>query len=290
MMSRIRKTIREKGQGLTEYVLILAFIAGIAFMMFGGDGSLKGTVVDTFTETHKILAGLFEDQPDWGHMEVNASNFNDSNQEARLKADQKALENLAKFFFTKTKDEVRALLSGNGDYLDLGEMGGVSASDVVLLGWFVKNEAGGTEFVTTTTSEKDSTKTIYSYLNESKTQEIFNWMQGDYGENGYSTSYDDQNKYLVSDYTLNNGWTNSAYGEGNGVKLVLKYGDIPQGKSDGDRPVVAAKIAIDSFQQKKTRFGKENASSGLELGLKKDSTGNIIVKVQDTGISKNFNF
>ena len=44
---RIQKT--EKGQGLTEYVLIIAFIAGLAFMMFGGNGSLKDTLVNTFT-------------------------------------------------------------------------------------------------------------------------------------------------------------------------------------------------------------------------------------------------
>ena len=28
----------EKGQGLTEYVLILAFVAGLAMMIFGGGG------------------------------------------------------------------------------------------------------------------------------------------------------------------------------------------------------------------------------------------------------------
>ena len=96
MLNRIKKTIKEKGQGLTEYILILAFIAGVAFMMFGGNGSLKGTLVDTFTETQRILAELFSDETDWGHMDVSA--FNDSNKEARLKADQKALENLAKYF------------------------------------------------------------------------------------------------------------------------------------------------------------------------------------------------
>lgn len=61
---------------------------------------------------------------------------------------------------------------------------------------------------------------------------------------------------------------------------------IPSGKKDGDRPVIAAKIAIDPKQQNKTRFGLENASSGLELGVKKDGT----VVVQDTNINNNFNF
>ena len=60
MMNQIRKMIREKGQGLTEYVLIIAFIAGVAIAMFGSGGSLKDTLVNTFTETQKILAGLFD--------------------------------------------------------------------------------------------------------------------------------------------------------------------------------------------------------------------------------------
>ena len=48
----------KKGQGLTEYVLILAFIAGVAFMMFGGEGGLKSTVVSTFDKTIELLAEI----------------------------------------------------------------------------------------------------------------------------------------------------------------------------------------------------------------------------------------
>ena len=51
MLNRLRRMIKEKGQGLTEYVLILAFVAGIAFMMFGGNGSLKDTLVNTLKQT-----------------------------------------------------------------------------------------------------------------------------------------------------------------------------------------------------------------------------------------------
>ena len=108
MLNRFRRTKGEKGQGLTEYVLILAFIAGLAFMMFGGNGSLKGTVVGTFTETVSILAGMFDEKVDWGN--ANPDTFNSSNSDARLAADQKALENLANFFIGKTKKEVKDLL------------------------------------------------------------------------------------------------------------------------------------------------------------------------------------
>ena len=50
----------KKGQGLTEYVLILAFIAGVAFMIFG-NGGLKATVSSTFNKTVELIASINED-------------------------------------------------------------------------------------------------------------------------------------------------------------------------------------------------------------------------------------
>ena len=55
MLASMRKFFSEKGQGLTEYVLILAFVAGLAYLMFTETG-LKKTVKDTFSASQSMIS------------------------------------------------------------------------------------------------------------------------------------------------------------------------------------------------------------------------------------------
>ena len=55
MLVSMRKFFAEKGQGLTEYVLILAFVAGLAYMMFTSSG-LKTTVKNTFSSSQTMIS------------------------------------------------------------------------------------------------------------------------------------------------------------------------------------------------------------------------------------------
>lgn len=271
MLNRFRRMLKEKGQGLTEYVLILAFIAGIAFMMFGGNGSLKDTLVTTWTKTSSIIAGLFGEKVDWG--KVNPNNFNDSNQAERYASDQKALENLANFFMDKSESEIKALLSGKN------ANGVTNTNDAI--GWFVKDSNGNMHFLTKQlTPDSQGLKmsdaiNAYSYSYNDK---IFNWMQGDTGENGYNLSYTPSYNYLVSDYVTdqfnrtNYNWTRENFNNdtgGNGLKLKFHY--------DSQHKVDAVRVMIDQNSQDRSS-GKTSSSyssdhsNGLEVTLKRGGT------------------
>lgn len=109
MFNRFRMKKSEKGQGLTEYVLIFAFVAGIAFMMFGGNGSLKGTLVDTITKTYDILAGLFSEEKTYADYfnrwrDTPLAQLKNESSGERLKADQEALALLARAFIGRKAD------------------------------------------------------------------------------------------------------------------------------------------------------------------------------------------
>lgn len=114
MKKDFKKMIIEKGQGLTEYVLILAFIAGVAFMMFGGEGSLKGTLVSTASETNRLLGGLFsKTYSDYFHewRDWSSQQLRDISSDERLKADQEALAIIARKFIDLSETEVKNLIA-----------------------------------------------------------------------------------------------------------------------------------------------------------------------------------
>lgn len=252
-MLNINKKMRnEKGQGLTEYVLLLAFIAAIAFML--NSGGLLGTVKGSYNETQGIFAMLFGDnsRPDWGHADV--STFNEKNSAERLARDQEALVNLANYFIGKKKKDVKAVLSVPGHL-----QGYSGDNEDVVLGRIYRNDDGGTDFNSLA-------------INENYSPYIYNWMQGDYGTNGsYNLSYDATNKYLVSDYALENGWTGTSDGGtwDNGIHVRLQYDN---NKNNLEKTVIGAKITIDPKRQGST---SGEGSGGLEVTVRKDGTSEV---------------
>ena len=286
MLNKIRIAIKQKGQGIIEYAVLLAFIVGLAMMLNGTN--LGGAVKGVFDDVAGILNG--EEKPvaaiDWGKMDPD-TDFSDANQAERYAADQKALVNLANFFMDKTKDDIKALL--NGYDKENHPDGFDNTSDV--LGWFVKDSNGDMHFLTKylTADDNDSP---YSGVNSftmidsdnafkySWNDRIFNWMQGDKGEDGYNLSYTPSYNYLVSDYATaqfnrtDYNWTQQEFNKtketnykaegGNGLKVKFGY--------DGKGKVNAVRVMIDQGSRDtngtSSSYSKEK-SNGLEVTLKR---------------------
>lgn len=321
-MKKFLKKITEKGQGLTEYVLILAFIAGIAFLMFGGNGSLKGTLVSTANETNRLLGGLFGEKIDWGKM--SRSDFNASNKEERLSADQTALMNLATFFIDKSYEEMCALLNGqdhgyrmqdkkdeNGEVVK--DANGKVIRENVLdsngnpipilndgtnftgspLGWIVQTE-NGMHFITKELSSDPND--VYTFTNGNSTysrnynDQVLSWLQGDYSGNG---KYDSSYTYMVSDYAVNQydrlsknelNYKNDPKTGGNGVKMRVEY-NKPDNKDTSTWTVKSVKLVVDPGSQSEDKGA--GISSGLEVMVKKNSSGDL-EKSLTTGYTNSF--
>ena len=195
MLNRFRITKSEKGQGLTEYVLILAFIAGVAFMMFGGDGSLKGTLVSTVTKTNNILAGLFGDGikyadalKDWGKLK--RSELEQKSARQRLAADQEALTNLGSHFLNMTKSDLLALLkmSDKEDEFDSLNNDGKG----ILVFNYVDDNLNELK-----NNNAEAIKAYISVKNlNASASNVVDWMKND-GTTGYA--YDNKQRYFYSD-------------------------------------------------------------------------------------------
>ena len=283
MLEKIRTIIKQKGQGIVEYALLLAFVVGIGMMLNGSN--IGGAVRDVFDGVSGVLTG--EEKPvaaiDWGKMDPD-TDFSDANQAERYAADQKALVNLANFFMDKTEGEIKALLSGQD------ENGVNNTKDV--LGWFVKDSNGNmhflTKYLTTDPSDTGYSGTGDTGLKVSNAENafqynyndrIFNWMQGDKGEGGYTLSYTPSYNYLVSDYATgqlnrtNYDWTIEDFNKknnhvgGNGLKVKFGY--------DKERKVNAVRVMIDQGSRDtngtSSSYSKEK-SNGLEVTLKRGGT------------------
>ena len=58
MLTSMREFFKGKGQGLIEYVLILAFVAMIAYAMINGENGLKTTVSSTFSDSQSKISDV----------------------------------------------------------------------------------------------------------------------------------------------------------------------------------------------------------------------------------------
>lgn len=348
--------LNDKGQGLVEFALTIAFCAFIAYAVSemgfiealrgaynsGNEAYLMADIGGGKTQTpgnggdtgggsggnngggdstdDKTTAGVGPSGFDWGRLDPNTYfeqpyeneklsldggkthvNFTATDStDDRLAADQKALENIARFFIGKTRDYVRDNLLKE-QYLDNADMGaGDPKNKVVLnLGHFkVADESTSGPGMYFEVTGNDG-------LNPSQAGNIFKWMVDPYAPG--SVKVEDNYNYLVSDYAVSQGWVSSIKAgtqQGNGLKLRLEFDYsgqyAPEGgyKNDDEVIVVGAHVAIDPKSQFNDQLGKDTGnkprynrmnSQGLDIQVRVvgvDDKGELFVQVdkKNTGI------
>ena len=123
MLVKMRNIVKQKGQGIVEYALLLAFVVGIAMMLNGAD--LGGAVNKTFDMVAEALSGEKKDYA-WARENLSGlskdairDKFEDKD---RIKMDQEALANIGKAFIGLTKDQVDKILKNHdGDIVKEGK-------------------------------------------------------------------------------------------------------------------------------------------------------------------------
>ena len=115
MVGKLRNAVKQKGQGIVEYALLLAFVVGIAMMLQGV--GLAGAVKDTFDSVANLLGGEIKENAyvagfkKWSSMKK--SDLRNEDAAARLAADQAALDNIAKTLYGLTQSELKELTGQN---------------------------------------------------------------------------------------------------------------------------------------------------------------------------------
>ena len=119
-MIKISKYLKQKGQGIVEYALLLAFVVGIAVALQGV--GLKDAVVGVFDDVATVLAGGSSAKNNTyaaSYAKYSQMKWNDLTDPAtkaeRLQADIDGLQSVADWFMGKSKDEVQALLTRDGN-------------------------------------------------------------------------------------------------------------------------------------------------------------------------------
>lgn len=195
MLINLRDVKRQKGQGIVEYALLLAFILAIAVAMQGS--GIDSAIANTFTRVAQAL-GVETEQDRWATANASDLLADTASAQARLESDKEFLTNIGKHFIGMSKDDLKNNYNISG-----------SGNTNILLGHLVENRDEQGNLISTSFDTSGAVA--------KNTGDFYNWATG--AADG--SSYDTTKRYLFSDYALNN--AEAVYGgqkTGNGIKIT----------------------------------------------------------------------
>ena len=270
MIGNIYKNIKQKGQGIVEYALILALVVGIGMMLNGSN--LGGAVKDTFDK----VANALGETKDYALGEIknlawavkNLSGLsrdeikNQATQEERIKMDQEALANIGKLFLNKTEEELQAIIKDNG----LIKTDNSKVNNNIFLVSYHDNP----------NADANGYYTDFSYKGtnlEDGYVDILTAMQGGNpdGTATYSDVIKSENRYFYSNNMLDDK-TGDQYVNDRSIRVNLHYGTNDDNKVVVDAVRVKVNRGSSTAGEPATNYYRE---LDVKVGLGKDSKQTI---------------
>ena len=199
MVKKIRTITKQKGQGIVEFAILLAFVVCIGMM-----ANFSGEVQARFNKVLDLVGG----KKDYtyaieSYSKLSKDKLQEVDEAIRVQMDQEALANIGRFFIGHDEQFVKKyLLNSKPDNACLLHYGEVVDENGNVKSYLYYNK----DDKNTRSDKKDEI---------AKTSDVIHWMRGDFG------LYDETSNAIVPDsYATASYDTKDA---GNGVKITLKY-------------------------------------------------------------------
>ena len=123
MLRELRNVVKQKGQGIIEYALLLAFVVGIAMMLNGAN--LGDAIMDTFEKVAIVLGGEGENAyaqrtSKWREYKTDDELRANTTPEERLKSDQDLLISIGNMFLGEKLSDVEQMLAQYNQHIAYG--------------------------------------------------------------------------------------------------------------------------------------------------------------------------
>lgn len=129
MLRKLRNAVKQKGQGIIEYALLLSFVVGIAMLLNGAN--LGGAVKDTFDSVANLLAGNSSNSSSstntyaqrtsqWRQYATDKELLDNTTPEERLKSDQELLVSIGEMFLGQKLSDVESMLAQYNTHIAYG--------------------------------------------------------------------------------------------------------------------------------------------------------------------------
>ena len=261
MVGKLRNAVKQKGQGILEYALLLAFVVGIAMMLNGAN--LGSAVMDTFDSVASLLEGEIKENAyvaafkKWSSMKK--SDLENEDAAARLAADQAALDNIAEIFYKKTQEQLKNL-TGQDMYANknMNFYGTTDGKNDGPKG----DEYGDNRYSVLLMNYKDNdTQNASGIAIGYKSETYLNtgWLQGTDGDSKATSNQDWKNTSTNTRYFYSDGMINNAYGS----QVRAQFHLDSDGKVDS--------VRVYAVQNRATTSGRFTQIEGLDRTY--DATG-----------------